>query len=78
MQNSALNFSILLDGSKTDIPKFLSVFEDQYLIKFNEGLELITIRHFDDSTIERVTKDKEVLLEQKTRETARLIVKPID
>lgn len=78
MQNSALNFSILLDGSKTDIPAFLKTFEDQYLVKFNEGLELITIRHFDDSTIERVTQGKEVLLEQKTRETARLIVKPIN
>lgn len=78
MQNSALNFSILLDGAKTDIPKLLSVFNDNYLVKFNEGLELITIRHYDDSTIERVTKNKEIILEQKTRETARLIVKPIN
>lgn len=77
MQNSALNFSILLDGSKTNIPELLADFEEHYVIKFNEGLELITIRHFDDATIERVTENKEVLLQQKTRETARLIVKPL-
>ena len=70
MQNSALNFSFLVDSAKTDIQKVLDVFEDQYLVKFNDGLE-----HYDDATIDRVTKNKEVLLEQKTRETARLIVK---
>lgn len=77
MQNSALNFSILLDGSKTSIPELLAEFEEHYVIKFNEGLELITIRHFDEATIDRVTENKEVLLQQKTRETARLIVKPL-
>ncbi len=77
MQNSALNFSILLDGSKTNIPELLAEFEEHYVIKFNEGLELITIRHFDEATIDRVTENKEVLLQQKTRETARLIVKPL-
>jgi aspartate kinase len=77
MQNSALNFSVLLDEEKTDIDEILNAFEDSYQVRFNKGLELITIRHYDDATIDRVTVDKEVLLEQKTRETARLIVKQI-
>ena len=47
-------------------------------MKFNLGLELITIRHYDAQTIERVTIEKKILLEQKTRETARLIVKQIE
>jgi aspartate kinase len=75
MQNSALNFSILLDEEKIDLDEILSLFEDSYHVKFNSGLELVTIRHYDQATIDRVTVDKEVLLEQKTRETARLIVK---
>jgi len=75
MQNSALNFSILLDEEKIDLDKILSLFEDSYHVKFNSDLELVTIRHYDQATIDRVTVDKEVLLEQKTRETARLIVK---
>lgn len=75
MQNSALNFSILLDAEKTNAEEIVGLFEDCYHIKFNEGLELITVRHYDAATIERVTNGKEVLLEQRTRETARLIVK---
>jgi aspartate kinase len=75
MQNSALKFSILLDGDKVDSSQILEVFKDSYDVKFNEGLELVTIRHYDQATIDRVTEGKEILLQQKTRETARLIVK---
>ena len=75
MQNSALSFSILVDAEKIDIPQILSVFSDIYQVKFNEGLELVTIRHYDQATIDRVTVDKDILLQQMTRETARLIVK---
>lgn len=75
MQNSALNFSILLDEDRTDLDELFKQFEDAYFVKFNTGLELVTIRHYDQETIDRVTEGKEVLLEQKTRETARLVVK---
>lgn len=75
MQNSALNFSILLDEEKVDTQEILDLFEDTYHVKFNEGLELVTIRHYDQATIDRVTVDKDIVLQQKSRETARLIVK---
>jgi aspartate kinase len=77
MQNSALNFSVLLDADKTDLKKLLGMFSDDYQVKYNEGLELITIRHYDQATIDRVTENKKILLEQKTRDTARLVVKDL-
>jgi aspartate kinase len=75
MQNSALSFSILLDRKKTNIEQIIAVFGDNYEVRYNEGLELVTIRHYDAETIDRVTVDKEILLEQKTRQTARLVMK---
>ncbi len=75
MQNSALDFSILMDRSKVDIHQVLELFKDTYSVKFNEGLTLITIRHYDQATIDRVTANKEIILEQKTRQTARIVVK---
>ena len=75
MQNSALDFSILIDRSKVDIHQVLELFKDTYSVKFNEGLTLITIRHCDQATIDRVTANKEIILEQKTRQTARIVVK---
>ena len=75
LQNSALSFSILLDRKKTSIDQIIALFGDTYEVRYNEGLELVTIRHYDAETINRVTVDKEILLEQKTRQTARLVMK---
>lgn len=75
MQNTALKFSILLDEEKVNIDTIKSLFEDTYTVRFENGLELVTVRHYDQATLDRVTVEKEIILEQKTRETARLIVK---
>lgn|SRR5574343_17169 len=75
MQNSALDFSILLDRSKVNPENIIELFKDTYTVKYNEGLELVTIRHYDQETLDRVTDNKDILLEQKTRQTARLVMK---
>jgi aspartate kinase len=64
-----------MDRSKINIDQVLELFKDTYSVKFNEGLTLITIRHYDQATIDRVTENKEIILEQKTRQTARIVVK---
>lgn len=74
MQNSAISFSVVLDNTPGLTDKILSHFKEEYNVKFNEGLELVTIRHFDQKTIDRVSKEKNTLLEQKTRQTARLVL----
>jgi aspartate kinase len=75
MQNSALDFSILLDRNKVNPDQILEMFNDTYEVRYNEGLELVTIRHYDEETLARVTENKDILLEQKTRQTARLVMK---
>jgi aspartate kinase len=75
MQNSALSFSILLDQKKADPELVKSILGDQYKVWYNDELELVTIRHYDQKTIDLVSKDKTVILEQRTRQTIRLILK---
>ncbi|MFT7343740.1 MAG: aspartate kinase [Lentimonas sp.] len=77
MQNSALSFSVLLDRDKIDLRQLIGLFENDYLMEINEELELVTIRHYDQKTIDRVCVSKEVLLTQETKETARLVLRPI-
>lgn len=77
MQNSAVSFSFCVDGDKVDLQKIYNHFTEQYFVKYNEGLELVTIRHYDQPTIERVTVDKKIYLEQKSRHTARIVMKDI-
>lgn len=75
MQNSALSFSILFDRKKMDPEILLKEFGGKYEIRYNEGLELVTIRHYDQATIDRVTADKQILVEQRTRQTIRIAMK---
>ncbi|MCE2742107.1 MAG: aspartate kinase [Fluviicola sp.] len=78
MQNSALSFSIALDKDKIDIQKLLNLFQDSFNVKYNENLELVTIRHFDQATIDRVTEGKEIVVEQKTKQTVRFLMRDLD
>ena len=75
MQNSALNFSVCLDMEKVNIEGLSADLSEDDLIKYNDNLELVTIRHYNEHTIERITENKEILIEQKSRHTARMIMK---
>jgi len=77
MQNSALSFSILFDRSKIDPMELVDLFKHQYEVRYNEGLELVTIRHYDQATIDRVNVNKDILVEQRTRQTIRMVMKDL-
>ncbi len=77
MQNSAISFSVCIDNNREKAQLLIKELQQTYKIKYNENLELVTIRHFDQKTIDRVTVDKIILLEQKSRVTAQLVVKNI-
>lgn len=74
MQNSALSFSFLMDDKVDVISQVKSALESSFIVKYNTNLELVTIRHYDQQTIDFVTTGKEILLEQKTRSTARFVM----
>ena len=75
MQNSALSFSVALDHDKIDVNTLLEKFTSSYNVKYEEGLELVTIRHYDKPTLERVLQGKKVLIEQKSENTVRVLMK---
>ncbi|MEM9023093.1 MAG: aspartate kinase [Bacteroidota bacterium] len=75
MQNSAISFSVSVDADAQRIPKLIEALQQDYAVKYNENLQLLTIRHYDDRTIEQLTEHKEVLLEQRSRQTIRLLMK---
>ena len=77
MQNSALNFSVTVNNDEQKIPGLLENLKKDYKVWLNNGLELVTIRHYNSQTIERVTVGKEILVEQKSRHTARFVMKDL-
>ena len=77
MQNSAISFSVSVDNDERKLPDLIKTLQKQYRVLYNDNLELITIRYYDQKTIDRVTIDKKILLEVKSRYTVQLVVKPL-
>ncbi|MEM7161923.1 MAG: aspartate kinase [Bacteroidota bacterium] len=74
MQNSALNFSVCSDNDPRRMPALIDELKSKFSILYNEGMELVTIRHYNSETIERVTLNKRILVRQLSRRTARMVM----
>ncbi len=74
MQNSAMNFSFASDFNEYKLKSLIKELENKYELKYNAGLELLTIRHFNQDTVEKLTLNKQIYLQQKTRSTARFLM----
>lgn len=75
MQNSAISFSVCVDSNERKLPELVKRLQQQYRVLYNEGLELVTIRYYNQETIDRVTVGKEILLEVKSRYTTQMVMK---
>jgi aspartate kinase len=77
MQNTAVSFSICVPDVPDRIEKFVQLVSDEFKVKTERGLELITIRHFMPETVENLKKGKIVLLEQSIQNTMHMVVKNV-
>jgi len=77
MQNTAVSFRICVNNDPARIPVVLKNLQDRFQVSIQERLELITIRYFDQATIDRVMVNKELILEQRSRTTVQLLVRDL-
>lgn len=75
MLNSAISFSVSVDNDTQKINNLIGDLSERYKIKYNSGLELVTIRYYNQETIDRVTVNKDILLEVKSRHTCQIVMK---
>ncbi|MBO2009271.1 aspartate kinase [Hymenobacter negativus] len=73
MQNSAISFSVCTDFSERRIHALLDLLREQFTLHYNAGLTLFTIKNYDSASISRLTADKRLLLEQRTRNTFQFV-----
>jgi len=77
MQNSAVSFDVCVNNDLSRLPLVLSDLEKDFRVTSTSGLELITIRYFDEDTVKRVLVNKELLLSQRTKNTIQMIVRDL-
>lgn len=75
MQNSALNFSVCGHIKTPQLPKLLSSLNEKYIVRYNEKVDLLTIRHYKDFELPEIVKNQEILIQQRSRSTIRYVFK---
>ena len=74
MQNSAITFSFCIDYNEAIFESFIDELHDEYEVLYNKNVRLLTIRHYNEDIIQQLTSHKNVLVEQRSRLTARFVV----
>ncbi|HEY9044698.1 MAG TPA: aspartate kinase [Ohtaekwangia sp.] len=76
MQNSAITFSFCLDFREHKVLALIQKLQQQFEVYYNTGLTLITIKNYDEPTFEKYRSHPGVLLEQSSRSTLQVLVRP--
>lgn len=75
IQNAAISLVACVDDQGDTLSALIEELEKDYKVLRNENVQLLTVRHYTPSAIEELTKGREILLEQKTRNTLQVIIK---
>ena len=75
MQNSAISFSVCVDFSERRVHQLMNLLRDQFILHYNTGLMLFTIKNYVATSIAQLTKGQVLLLEQRTRSTFQFVCK---
>ena len=75
IQLSALNLSVSIDVPEHGVLELIQALAEQFEVRYNDGLSLITIRHYTQKAIDKEIGNKRVYVEQRTRRIARFLVK---
>ena len=74
MQNSAVSLSLCVDNNRYNLSRSIDELSKKFDVLYNNDLMLYTIRNYNEQVISSFVKDKNILLEQKSRNTIQFIV----
>ncbi len=75
VQQSAMNFSVAIDSPERGFDLLIEELKKKFVVHYNEDLELLTVRYYNDAIIQKMTADKKVFVEQRTRTAARFLLR---
>ena len=74
IQSSAVTISVCVDNTRY-VPDAIKELSKAFAVTYNDGLSLLTIRGTSPEILAREQANREILLTQTTRRTARIVVK---
>jgi aspartate kinase len=76
IQNSAISFSVCIDAKFNKFDDFYNELKTQFKIDVQKGVDLYTVRHFDDKAFADMEAKGNSLLTQINKETLQIVVNP--
>lgn len=78
MQNSAISFSLCVNDVDDKADRFADRIKDKFKVMLDRGLELITVRHYQENVLDNLRRGKIVLLEERIKDTTvQMVVKDV-
>ncbi len=77
MQNTAISFVVCVNDANDKVDRFANAIEEKFKVNFERGLELYTIRHYNDSIIKSLKDSKLILAEEKMPKTTQFVTKAV-
>lgn len=74
VQQSAINFTFLIDYNEQTFDRFINELQKTYEVLYNKNVTLLTVRHYNENIVDNLTNGKHILVEQRSRLTARFVI----
>lgn len=77
IQNSAINFTVCVDEGNSKISNLIEELRKNFKVLYNQGLELVTVRHYNEKSLVNLLKGRNILVEQRSRHTAQFVLEAL-
>jgi aspartate kinase len=75
VEASAISIDVCVDDDRTKVKSLINDLSGEFTSVYNENVEMLSIRHYTPEAVERITNGREILLEQRTRNSVRFVVR---
>jgi aspartate kinase len=77
VEASAISIDVCIDDERTRVESLIEDLKTEFTAAYNDNVEMLSIRHYTPEAISRITENREILLEQRTRNSVRFVVRKV-
>ena len=74
IQTSALMLSFCFDSDKAKLKQLMASLKNDFSVKYNEGLQLFTVRHYREGSGKAFLNGRKILVQQESRSTMQYVL----
>lgn len=75
MQNAAISMSVCIDHNETKLGELIPFLEPHFNIRLEPNVEMLTIRHYNEKIVHELTRNRNIIITQKTPDTIQFVMK---